>query len=52
MATSFKIYVNGDLHVAFYSQTKFMAEVKRLEEVHGQMFNQAGGFLASNVKTK
>jgi hypothetical protein len=52
MRISYKIYVNGQLHADFYSQEKFKAEAIKLEAIHGQLFNQPGGFLASNVKTR
>ena len=48
---SYKIYINDNLHAAFYSQAKFKEEAHRLELLHKQIFNQSGSFLKSNVKT-
>ena len=49
---SYKIYVDGILWRAFYSQSKFKAECHRLEEKFGVLMNKRGGCLQCNPKNR
>tara|TARA_R110002126_G_scaffold49940_1_gene137730 strand:+ start:261 stop:452 length:192 start_codon:yes stop_codon:yes gene_type:complete len=49
---SYKLYVNGELVMACYTQAKFKEAARNLEALHGQTFNAIGSILQSNVKTK
>ena len=49
---SYKLYVNGELLMACYTQAKFKEAARNLEALHNQTFNAVGSILQSNVKTK
>ena len=48
----YKLYVNGELVMACYTQAKFKEAARKLEALHGQTFNAVGSILQSNVKTR
>jgi hypothetical protein len=48
----YKIYVDGHLWRAFYSQSEFKAECARLEEKFKVLMNERGGCLQCNPKNR
>tara|TARA_R110002073_G_C9379269_1_gene572862 strand:+ start:553 stop:705 length:153 start_codon:yes stop_codon:yes gene_type:complete len=49
---SYRLYVNGVLAAACYTQAEFKATALKLEGLYGEVFNAPGSALQSNVKTK
>ena len=49
---SYKIYIDGILWRAFYSQSKFKTECLRLEKKFNALMNERDGFLKCNPKNR